>query len=173
MKAFRFRLDSALRWRSAQLRLEQEAAARITGQIVTLQAELTVTYSELRSGATELTSVGSAAFESWSAYVERSKRRILAIDDHLRLAKKSLATQMQKVVEVHQKVRVLENLKREGYAEWARELNRETEAFADEAFTAKLLRARLLGASREQSAEKRISLPLADARGSVIRSDLR
>jgi hypothetical protein len=140
MKAFHFRLDSALRWRATQLRLEQETLSRISSHLAALQTEMMAKHAELRSGTSELATVGSAAFASWSSYTDRSYRKIRALEDQLRQGRKAQALQTRKMVDAHQKVRVLENLKHEEHAGWTLELNRETEAFAGEAFLAKLQR---------------------------------
>jgi hypothetical protein len=140
MKAFHFRLDPALRWRSTQLRIEREGVSRTAGQLSALQTELNAAHVGLRSGAADLVSAGSAAFASWAAYVDRCRRRIRVLEDQSREAKQSLSLQTRKMVEAHQKVRVLENLKRDAQAGWVRELSRETEALAGEAFLASLLR---------------------------------
>ena len=140
VKAFRFRLDPALRWRATQLRLEQEAVSRAAAQIAAIQQELIAIHTELRAGSAQLAAAGSAAFASWAAYTDRSRRRIRALEDRLREARKTLTLQTRKAVEAHQKLRVLENLKRDGRAEWEKELGRETEAFAGEAFLARLQR---------------------------------
>jgi hypothetical protein len=140
MKAFSFRLDPALRWRSTQLRMEQETLSRISSHLATLQTELMNRHTQLRSGSAELATAGSAAFASWTAYVDRTCRQIRALEDQLRQGRKALVLQTRKMVEAHQKVRVLENLKQEEHAGWTRELDRETEAFAGEAFLARLQR---------------------------------
>ncbi len=140
MKAFHFRLDSALRWRATQLRVEQETLSRISSHLAALQTELMAKHTELRAGSSELAGSGSAAFASWSAYVDRSSRQIRTLEDQLRQGRKAQALQTRKMVEAHQKVRVLENLKQEEHAHWTLELNRETEAFAGEAFLARLQR---------------------------------
>ena len=137
MKAFHFRLDPALRWRSAQLRVEQENLSRISGQVNAWQAELMARHAELRTSSAELAAAGSVAFASWSAYVNRSSRQIRALEDRLREGRKAQTLQTRKMVEAHRKVRVLENLKQEARAGWERALNRETEEFAGEAFLAR------------------------------------
>jgi hypothetical protein len=138
MKAFQFRLAPALRWRSAQLGLEQERLSQAVRHAAALESELSAGYSELRVGAAQLVSAGSAAFESWAAWADRCHRRIQILDGQLKAAKKALALQRQRMVEAHRKVRVLENLKRDGNARWERDLGRETESFAGEAFLIRL-----------------------------------
>jgi len=149
MKAFRFRLEPALRWRSTLLRVEMENLARKAAHLAALQSELDGKHSELRAGAAELVAAGSAAFESWAAYVSRCRSRIRFLDDQLRQARKALALQTQKLAEAHRGVRVLEELRRDAHSAWTREVGREEEGFAGEAFLAKLSRnSRGAGASR-------------------------
>jgi hypothetical protein len=142
MKAFRFRLDPALRWRDTQFRLEQEGTARAAGHLTATQAALIATHTELRAGSAELVTAGSAAFESWGSYVDRCRRKIRLQEEQLREARKALATQTQKMMEAHRKLRILENLRREDRAGWEKELGRETEALAGEAFLARMVRDR-------------------------------
>lgn len=140
MKAFRFRLDPALRWRTTQLHLERERVLQATAHLAAIQKDLIDTHDGLRKASSDLVSVGSAAFASWSAYMERSRRRILSLEEQLRQAMKALALQTQKMVDAHQRLRVLENLKRDDHTEWTTELSREIEAFAGEAHLARLSR---------------------------------
>jgi hypothetical protein len=140
MKAFHFQLDPALRWRSTQLRLERESVSRAAGHLSALQTDLNTAHIELRAGAADLVSTGSVVFASWATYVDRCRRRIRTLEEQSREAKQSLALQTRKMVQAHQKVQVLENLKRDGQAGWVRELSRETETLAGEAFLASLLR---------------------------------
>lgn len=140
MKAFHFRLDPALRWRSTELRLEREGVSRAASHLLKLQTELNAVHVGLRSGGAELISAGSVAFASWAAYVDRCRRRIGILEDQSREAKQSLSLQTRKMVEAHRKVRVLENLKRDDQAAWVRELSRETETLASEAFLAGMQR---------------------------------
>jgi flagellar export protein FliJ len=152
VKAFHFRLDPALRWRATQLRLEQERVSQTAAQIAAIQTEVNGKYAELRSGASELIASGSAAFESWAAYVDRCRRRIRTLNAQLPEARKALAQQTLKMVEAHQRLKVLENLKKQGHAQWTNELNRETDAFAGEAFLAGLLTANARAATAEKRA---------------------
>jgi hypothetical protein len=140
MKAFHFRLDSALRWRCTQLRIEQENLSRISAHLCALQTEIAAKHTQLRSGSAELATSGTAAFASWPAYVDRGRRQIRTLEDQLRQGRQALVLQTQKMVDAHRKVRVLENLKHEEHAAWALTLNRETDAFAGEAFLARLQR---------------------------------
>jgi predicted trehalose synthase len=140
MKAFHFRLDPALRWRATQLQLERERVSRAAGQVAAIQTELAAIHTGLRSGSSELVAAGSTAFESWAAWVDRCRRRIQSLEEQLKKARLALALQTQTMVKAHQQLRVLENLKRGDQSDWDRDLGRETEALAGEAFLAKLTR---------------------------------
>ncbi len=138
MKAFRFRLDAALRWRATQLRLTQESVMRASEKVAADQRELMGVHSSLRNESAGLALAGSAAFFAWDAYLDRCRRRIQTLEAELRRGRQALALETQKMVEAHQKLRVLENLKAEGLSDWAKQLGRETEEFAGEAFLARL-----------------------------------
>jgi len=83
---------------------------------------------------------GTAAFESWNAYVTRSKFRIRTINAQILEARKALIIQTQKIAEARRNLRILENLKKNAQSQWTKGLDRETEAFAAEAFLAGIAR---------------------------------
>jgi flagellar export protein FliJ len=99
-------------------------------------------YGARRGGGRELAPSGSAAFHTWDAYVGRARRRIAFLEGELWKARAEAAAAKQKVMEAHRGVRALENLRESQHAEWVREFNREMDTFADEAFSARLARAR-------------------------------
>jgi flagellar export protein FliJ len=142
VKAWQFSLEAALRWRAAQLRLAQGAAAAVARRVTAIEREIGIQYGALRTGGRELVPAGSAAFGTWDAYVDRTRRRIAFLQSELPRARNEAALLKQKVMEAHRSVRTLENLKESARAEWLRELERETDALADEAFSARLARAR-------------------------------
>lgn len=134
MKAYCFRLDPALRWRTTQYNLEREAVSRLAGRIDGIQNALLAQYSEMRSSASTLAGAGAVAFDSWAAYTDRCRRQIRMLDEQLTSAKKEFAIQTQKMMEAGRSLRVLENLERGERAAWERELSQEIEAFAAEAY---------------------------------------
>jgi flagellar export protein FliJ len=146
VKAWRFRLEPALRWRAAQLRLAQEAAAAAARRVTTIERETGALYAALRSGGRELAQAGSAAFHAWDAYTDRARRRIAFLESELWKARGAAAAAKQNVMEAHRGVRALENLRETQHAEWMREFHRGLDAFADEAFAARLARSRVPGA---------------------------
>lgn len=142
MKAWRFRLEAALRWRGTQLRVAQESAAAAARRVTAIEREIGTLYGALRRGGRELAPSGSAAFHAWDAYVDRARRRIAFLEGELWKARGEVAAAKQKVMEAHRSVRVLENLRENQHGEWVLAFNREMDAFADEAFSAGLARAR-------------------------------
>jgi flagellar export protein FliJ len=142
VKAWQFRLEAALRWRAAQLRVTQEAAAAAARRVMGLEREIGALYGALRRGGRELAPSGSAAFHAWDAYVDRARRRIAFLEGEVWKARAEAAAAKQKVMEAYRGVRALENLRESQRAEWVREFERELDTFADEAFSARLARAR-------------------------------
>ncbi|HEY4087422.1 MAG TPA: flagellar FliJ family protein [Bryobacteraceae bacterium] len=142
MKAWQFRLEAALRWRATQLRVAQESAAAAARRVTAIEREIGALYGVLRRGGRELAPSGSAAFQTWDAYVNRARRRITFLEGEMWKARGEVTAAKQKVLEAHRSVRVLENLRDSQHGEWVAAFNREMDAFADEAFSAGLVRAR-------------------------------
>jgi flagellar export protein FliJ len=142
VKAWRFRLEAALRWRGTQLRMAQESAAAAARRVTAMEREIGALYGALRRGGRELAASGSAAFHTWDAWVDRARRRIAFLEGELWKARAETAAAKQKVLEAHRSVRVLEKLRESQHGEWEREFAREIDGFADEAFSAGLARAR-------------------------------
>jgi len=142
VKAWQFRLEAALRWRGTQFRVAQESAAAAARRLTAIEEEIGALYGALRRGGSELVPSGSAAFHTWDAYVNRARRRIAFLEGELWKARGEVSAAKQKVVEAHRGVRTLENLRESQREEWVLAFNREIDAFADEAFSARLARAR-------------------------------
>jgi hypothetical protein len=142
VKAWQFRLEAALRWRATQFRVAQEAAAAAARRVTAIEREIGALYAALRRGGRELAPSGSAAFQVWDAYVDRARRRIAFLESELWKARGEVAAAKQRVMEAHRGVRALENLRDSQHGAWVVAFNREMDAFADEAFSAGLVRAR-------------------------------
>ncbi len=140
MKAFQFRLETALRWRSAQLRLQRESVSSAAGTVNAIQRELDAARTEFGVATRELTKTSGNALDFWPAFSDRCRRRIQALSESRAKATRALAEETGKMIAAHQRVRILENLRRDQYADWTNELNRETDAFAAEAFLARFAR---------------------------------
>lgn len=134
MKAFRFRLDQALRWRTTQADLEKEKLSAAAGKVSALQRELEGRRGLLSAGARDLTAGNiGPALEAWAAYSKMARREIAQIEKGLREAERELGEQLRLLVDANRKVRLLDNLKQSAQTHWNAELNRELEAFSSEA----------------------------------------
>jgi capsule polysaccharide export protein KpsE/RkpR len=147
VKAFHFRLEQALRWRAAQVTIEQARVATAAGRVAALKEQADTVKAELRNGGKQLTagSTGSA-LEVWASYVVRARRRGAEIAQQTREAEKVLSATICSLTEANRKLLLLENLEESDLAEWRGEFNREMESFADEAFLIRLQSGRRTGA---------------------------
>ncbi len=139
MKTFRFRLDSALRWRAAQNDLAKSRVAAAARRLLDLRGEIDALRTGLKDGSGQLTPVASgSALQLWNAYTARTLRRIAELEKAAHKAGQDLTAQTQALLEANRKLRLVENLERTSRAEWRSDFNRELEAFAGEAFLGRL-----------------------------------
>lgn len=139
MKAFRFRLDSALRWRATQNDLEKSRVAVAAKRVLDLRTAIETRHIDLQNGALQLTPVSSgSALEHWSAFTGKIRRELGELGKALKRAEEALAVQTQALLEANRKLRLVENLKESAHIEWSEEFNRELEAFAAETFLGRL-----------------------------------
>ena len=148
MKAFRFRLEQAQRWRATQRDLEKSrvaAAAKILNQ---LRADIETLRTSLTGGSIELSTAGTTgeSLASWAAYTEHTVRRIKELETQGQKAEQSLAAQMSLLTEANRKVQLLENLRHSEISHWNAEFNRELEAFAAETYLFRLQSRNRMGA---------------------------
>ena len=77
MKAFQFRLESALRWRATQNDLEKSRVAAAAKRVHDLQGAIEARRNSLKEGALQLVPVASGeALGLWSAYTGKTQREI-------------------------------------------------------------------------------------------------
>ena len=135
MKAFHFRLESALRWRATQNDLEKSRVAAAAKRVHDIRAAIEARRNSLKDGALQLVPVASgAALELWSAYTGKTQREIGELQKAAKKAEEALAIQTKTMLEANRKLRLVENLKNTARAEWQEEFNHELEAFAAETF---------------------------------------
>jgi len=139
VKAFEFRLDQALRWRSTQVDIEKSHAAQAAARLAAIRAELEARRTELREAPRHL-SAGSngASLESFGVWTNRIRRHIADLEKKAKEAAAALAARMELLLEANRKRRLLENLRQTEHGRWRVESNRELEAFAGEAFLGRL-----------------------------------
>ena len=139
MKAFRFRLDQALRWRATQVDIEKAAAASAASRLAGIREEAESLRQSLTGSALELASGATGeSLKSWSAWRDRTRRRIVELEGKEQEARKALDDQMQRLLEANRKQRLLEKLREGEQARWQADFGRELEAFASEVFLGRL-----------------------------------
>jgi hypothetical protein len=135
MKAFSFRLEQALRWRRTQVDLQKSRVAGAAGRLAEIQAFLEARQAEL-SNATA--GIGSAptgfGLGSYAVFKDRSIARIRDLQAQALVAQRTVALEMNRLIEANRRVKLVENLKHGAHDRWLREFDRELAAFADEAF---------------------------------------
>ena len=136
MKAFRFRLDQALRWRATQVDLEKSRVAAAAQRLASLQAQAEAGRRELREIPPQLTT--GSELQSRAVWRDRLRRQILDLEKRAKEAEQALAAQMKLLVEADRDRLLLENLRETEQARWQSAFNRELEAFAGEAFLGRL-----------------------------------
>jgi flagellar export protein FliJ len=140
MKAFRFRLDQALRWRATQRDLAKSQVAAAAKLLRELREEIDARRNSLTTGAQAFSTNGATgeSLSSWASFTEHTVRRIRDLELHVRKAEQALAAQMQLLAEANRKVQLLENLRHRQLDHWNADFNRELEAFAAETFLFRL-----------------------------------
>ncbi|HVW87028.1 MAG TPA: hypothetical protein VHB50_20220 [Bryobacteraceae bacterium] len=139
MKAFRFPLDQALRWRGTQVEMGKASVSAAGARLRAIQQAIESRRNETRNGALHLTQGATGSvFESWSAYASRSRREIAELEKQRTSAEQSLALEMHALVEANRRQHLLENLKHRHHAGWLQEYSKELEAFASESFVGRL-----------------------------------
>jgi capsule polysaccharide export protein KpsE/RkpR len=136
VKAFRFRLDQALRWRATQVDLEKSRAAVAATRLANLRARAEASRRELKESPPQLTT--GSELQSLAIRRDRMRRQILDIEKQAKEAEQALAERMKLLVEANRKHLLLENLRQTEQARWQSAFTRELEAFAGEAFLGRL-----------------------------------
>ena len=140
MKRFRFRLESVLKWRALQLKLEE--------------AKLQDLFAELRALGARREALATGKADSERAVLALAvieAQQLEALDAHRRwvtaererLARQEadcaarIASQREQVRKAEQNLRLLEKVKERRLAEWSRALDKEYEVLAAEGFLAR------------------------------------
>jgi hypothetical protein len=146
MKRFAFSLESARRWRNAQL-LQEEAKYRtlaiaeseLVRRIRELRNELLAQRKQLASGAatdgTEL-----ALIHGFAEYTSVTIPRLEA--ERAKLANQ-LLEQSKKLIDAKRRLELLSKLKSRESAEWKRDFDKELQSLADDAFNARFFASKL------------------------------
>ena len=139
MKAFRFRLDQAKRWRATQVDLEKSRVALAAQRLAALRSEAEARRRELKESAQYVVKgMTGSELESLAVWRDRMRRQIVDIEKQADAFQQALAAQMKLLVEANRKHLLLENLEQTEQARWQSAFTRELEAFASEAFLGRL-----------------------------------
>ena len=139
MKKFAFRLDSALRWRTAQGQLERARLQALLADEARVQRDMQILTQE-RTGALGglqgKAEVESSELRSLAAYIVGADWKKARLDEQL--AKRKLLTEAQRrrVRDAELQVRLLEKLKEKKREEWQLEFDKDLENSAAEAWLA-------------------------------------
>jgi len=137
MKAFSFRLEPALRWRAALVDLGKTRAAAAASRVARIDAELESQRSGLSTAARILDGSTGGALESYARFKEKSHARIRDLEGQAIAARRLLTLEMNRLIELNRKLRLLENFKHSSHGRWRKEFDRELADFADEVFLAR------------------------------------
>jgi len=133
MKAFRFPLESALRWRRSQCDLELAAAQRLLMQ----RAQLAEAYAQAgaeRTRSSEAILAQPSEFETIAVFHGRIERGKALLHSRQIDLEPKIAAQLQRTVEAQRKVKLMERLRETRLAQWNKQRDVEDEAFAAEAW---------------------------------------
>jgi flagellar export protein FliJ len=133
MKAFSFRLEQVKRWRETELSLQESRVAAAAAQVAEIRRAIEARRREL-DAARVTGNADGADLRAYADFRQRTEARIRDLEGQAVVAQRTLATEMNRLVEANRKVKLIENLKQRAQSAWTREFDRELSAFADEAF---------------------------------------
>ncbi|MFB3825902.1 MAG: hypothetical protein ACE15B_04000 [Bryobacteraceae bacterium] len=143
MKAFRFRLEAALGWRGAELRLEEQALEKALACAAQAASEAAAVEAEIARAGRELLEAESRTGAELAAHA-RWREALVQLGGEMAArraeAERAAAAQRLRVMEARRRVRLLERLRERRLAQWRYEAGRELEAFAGDAHAARLRR---------------------------------
>ncbi len=140
MKAFRFPLESVLRWRITRMEMEEAAAERLASTAAQVREQARkLEQAGLRSEA-EIRAAPSATateLQALEGYRGALREQVSRLTARARETERQLALQREKAQAARRQVRLLENLKQRRLEEWNSAAGRELEAFAGDSFLAR------------------------------------
>lgn len=151
MRTFEFRLEKVLRWRQAQLELEQFALSRLAAECVRWKTTLTALDAarmEAERAVLSSGSIGGADLGALARYQQRLQKEKQIAWERLQQCEQNMEKQRERLIEARRGSRLLEKLRLARRIEWERAVEKEFEALADEAFLAQWEPAARSGAPR-------------------------
>lgn len=135
MKKFQFHLEQALRWRRTLAELRKAEALACARAVAEAERVVESLRAEHTKAALELTTHSNgAALAAGSAFLEKSRRRIVDALKKVEAARTTLKAATEKLVEADRDAKLLEKMKESRFREWSAESDRQLEAFAAESF---------------------------------------
>jgi flagellar export protein FliJ len=135
MKKFHFHLEQVLRWRRTQAELRNAEALACAGAVAEAERAVERLRAEHEKAALELTTNSNGAtLVAGSAFLEKSRLRIVDALKKLEAARAALKAATEKLVEADRNAKLLEKMRETRLREWTVESEREMEAFAAESF---------------------------------------
>jgi hypothetical protein len=139
VKAFDFRLNQALRWREVQVNLQKSRLAAAAAVRAQVEAAITVHRKEsLREQGLLLQGETGLALESYAGFRSQSQRVLEALEKRAAGARTAEAEEMIRLRDADRKARLLVQMHDRQRAAWQKDFDRETEAFAADAFLCRL-----------------------------------
>jgi hypothetical protein len=138
VKAFSFRLEQALRWRSAQSTL-QEARVSAAGAVVArIQAQLDALQEQLRLSALQIRQTPTGeALNAHAEFNRHAERHIREFGKQLHDARRKLSAEMSLLIQARRRLQLIEDDKEVSRERWQKEFEKETADFADESHLGK------------------------------------
>ena len=135
MKKFQFHLEQVLRWRRTLAELRNAEAMACAGVVAEAERVVERLRAEHTKAALEITTNSNGAtLAAGSAFLEKSRLRIVDALKKLEAARAALKDATEKLVEADRNAKLLEKMKETRLREWTAESEREMEAFAAESF---------------------------------------
>ena len=140
MKPFQFRLERVLEWRRRQAEFEQHKLGQALAQAQRLEAErLALAESRRQAQLDAVHANATTAEDLWMLrdYLVQADRQDRLLAERVSKQARVVENQRHVTMEAQRRREALERLRQSRQDEWRREINRELEAFASEAFLAR------------------------------------
>jgi flagellar export protein FliJ len=140
MRAFKFPLLHALKWRRTQLEAEQNKLGQLAASLeeMTLAAvRLDLVRSRAEVAVRQSPVVEAGDLWALAAYRQRLIAEREALSQRRAECQRQVAGQRQRVLEAQRQCRLLEKLEQRRLVEWRREADREMDRLAAESFLAR------------------------------------
>ncbi len=137
MTAFRFNLETALRWRRQQLETEEQALRRLTAERESTNQARQRLKADWRNAVVRLRQQGRTSgsdLADLAAFESSVLRRDQVLARQQAECESRLAKQWAVYSEVKKQTRLLERLREKRLGEWMRESEKQLEAVATDAF---------------------------------------